>query len=217
MRRTRTRGATRRAAGPLACALAFALLGSGCAGTTPAGVPSAAGQEQAQSATRQAPGDSSEEKVARLLEVAEGEMGNTDGTRYEDALLEAGGELCYQRGYWCATYVWWSFREAGLAEYLCDGEMTVYPQRQAAYFEWEGRFHELPDDEWQPAPGDIAFFYYSDGFPGGEVVSHSEIVTSYDPEAGTFETLTGNPEVTRHEHSVYADDVRGFGDVDWEV
>ena len=194
----------------LACALALVLSVSGCTGETPSVEGGA--QSTSEPASDELEG---EEKAARLIEVAEGELGNTDGARYEDALLEAGGELCYQRGYWCATYVWRSFREAGLAEYLCDGEMTVYPQRQAAYFEWVGAYHESPDEAWQPAPGDIAFFYYSDGFPGGEVVSHSEIVTSYDPETGTFETLTGNPEVTRHEHSIYADDVRGFGDIDW--
>ena len=194
----------------LASALALVLSVSGCTRETPSV------EGGAQSASEPASDElAGGERAARLIEVAEGELGNTDGARYEDALLEAGGELCYQRGYWCATYVWWSFREAGLAEYLCDGEMTVYPQRQAAYFEWVGAYHESPDEAWQPAPGDIAFFYYSDGFPGGEVVSHSEIVTSYDPETGTFETLTGNPEVTRHEHSIYADDVRGFGDIDW--
>ena len=194
----------------LACALALVLSVSGCTGETPSVEGGA--QSTSEPASDELAG---EERAARLIEVAEGELGNTDGARHEDALLEAGGELCYQRGYWCATYVWWSFREAGLAEYLCDGEMTVYPQRQAAYFEWVGAYHESPDEAWQPAPGDIAFFYYSDGFPGGEVVSHSEIVTSYDPETGTLETLTGNPEVTRHEHSIYADDVRGFGDIDW--
>lgn len=204
----------RRVTGLFACVLAIVMFLSGCAGTTPAAEVSGQTAPVAQEASDDA---TEEEKVARLLEVAEGEMGNTDGTRYEDALLEEGGELCYQRGYWCATYIWWSFREAGLSEYLCDGEMTVYPQRQAAYFEWTGDYHELPDDEWQPAAGDIAFFYYSDGFPGGEVVSHSEIVTSYDAETGIFETMSGNPEVMRHEHSIYGEDVRGFGDVDWNA
>ena len=146
----------------LACALALVLSVSGCTGDTPSVEGGA--QSTSEPASDELAG---EERAARLIEVAEGELGNTDGARYEDALLEAGGELCYQRGYWCATYVWWSFREAGLAEYLCDGEMTVYPQRQAAYFEWVGAYHESPDEAWQPAPGDIAFFYYSDGFPGG--------------------------------------------------
>lgn len=208
------RGSAQRIAGLLACVLAIAISLSVCMEA----VPSTEDLGQTQSVEQGASDNATEEeKVARLIEIAEGEMGNTDGARYEDALLDAGGELCYQQGYWCATYIWWSFREAGLSEYLCDGEMTVYPQRQAAYFEWTGDYHELPDEEWQPAPGDIAFFYYSDGFPGGEVVSHSEIVTSYDPETGIFETMSGNPEVMRHEHSIYAEDVRGFGDVDWDA
>lgn len=69
-------------------------------------------------------------RIEAVIAAAEGELGNNDGTRYEDALLTAGGELCYERGYWCGTYLWWAFREAGLSAYLCDGTMTVYPQRR---------------------------------------------------------------------------------------
>lgn len=159
---------------------------------------------------------SSEGRISALLTVMENEIGNTDGSKYENALLDVGGELCYERGYWCATYIWWAFREAGLSPYFCDGQMIVYPQRQAAYFESQGLYHETADENWHPERGDIAFMFYNDGFPGGEIISHSEFVISYDAETRTVETISANPVVEYHTHPLNGEDMRGFGDVLYE-
>lgn len=78
--------------------------------------------------------------------------------------------------------------------------MIVYPQRQAAYFESQGLYHETVDENWHPERGDIAFMFYNDGFPGGEIISHSELVISYDEEARTVETISANPVVEYHTH-----------------
>ncbi len=157
------------------------------------------------------------ERIEQVVAVMEGELGNTDGTVYEDALLDAGGELCYERGYWCATFIWWSCREAGLSGYFCDGSMTVYPQQQAEFYEEAGRFYESADESWQPEAGDLAFYFYNEGFPGGERISHSEFVISYDDDSRTVYTISANPVVEYHEHGVDDSDVRGFADIDWDA
>lgn len=156
------------------------------------------------------------ERIDQVIAVAEQELGNQDGTVYEDALLDAGGELCYERGYWCATFIWWSFREAGMSDWFCDGQMIVYPQQQAEFYESKGRYHAGVGGDWQPERGDLMFFFYNDGFPGGERISHSEIVLSYDPETATVQTLSANPVVEYHQHSAYDPDARGFAEVDYE-
>ena len=158
---------------------------------------------------------SPEELIEQVIVVAEQELGNEDGTKYEDALLDAGGELCYQRGYWCATFIWWVFREAGMSEYFCGGQMIVYPQQQAEYYESEGRYYETVNDDWQPECGDLIFFMYN-AFPGGERISHSEIVLSYDEETRIVKTISANPVVAYHEHSIYDTAVIGFADLPYE-
>ena len=202
-----------------ALCLATMLLCTACSSDSPEdGAAQADGRNSAPAAVQaQDAGElSPDERIEQVIAVAEQELGNEDGTVYEDALLDAGGELCYQRGYWCATFIWWSFREAGLSEYFCDGQMVVYPQRQAEFYEAQGRYHTSVDHGWQPERGDLMFFLYNDGFPGGERISHSEIVLDYDAQTGIVETISANPVVEYHEHSAYDADTRGFADVSYE-
>lgn len=163
-----------------------------------------------------APEDAVDERAAAVLEAARAEIGSTDGEKYEDALLAAGGELCYQRGYWCATWVWWAFDQAGQAESFCGGLPLSYPQEQADWHAEAGSFHVMPNGEWTLDAGDLMFFLYDDGFPGGERVSHSEIVESYDEERGIVRCISANPVVERHAHSLDDPDLVGFGDVEWK-
>lgn len=160
--------------------------------------------------------DPADERAAAVLDVARADVGSTDGEKYEDALLAAGGELCYQRGYWCATWVWWAFDQAGQSESFCGGLPLSYPQEQADWHARAGSFHAMPNAEWTLDAGDLAFFLYDDGFPGGERVSHSEIVESYDEERGIVRCISANPVVERHAHSLDDPDLIGFGDIEWK-
>lgn len=157
-----------------------------------------------------------DERINQVLSIAEKELGNEDGTRYEDDLLSSGGQLCYERGYWCTTFIWWAFKQAHMSDYFCDGTMTVYPQQQARFFQDQGTYHPFVTDDWQPERGDEAFMFYEDGFPGGELISHGELIESYDPEREEIHTISANPKVEHHTHSIHDEAMRGYGDLSYE-
>lgn len=164
------------------------------------------------------------EALSAVCAIMVGELGVTDGSAYEDALVAAGGELCGgERGLWCVTFLWWAFHEAGFGELFCGGEPIGWPERQHAWWREHGQLIEVLDEKNPPRPGDI---YYQllepeNRFEGCGDVSHGEFVVGYDPETTRVTCISANPVVEYHEH-VLADDVasdmfRGYARPAWDT
>ena len=69
------------------------------------------------------------EKKARSV------LGTDSGTPFEDALLAAGGRLCWgTRGAWCATYIWWAFNQSGAGIFLANGTPLSEPEQYYNYY-----------------------------------------------------------------------------------
>lgn len=147
--------------------------------------------------------DATSEHVEAVIGVMRGELGNTDGTAYEDALLEAGGELCGgERGLWCVTFLWWAFREAGCAAAFLDGEAEGWPERQWDWFDAHGQTFDADDEA--PVAGDLYYQLLEPKyrFEGCGDVSHGEFVIGWDVDARTVTCISANPIVELHEHNV---------------
>ena len=94
----------------------------------------------------------------RVVSVASTQLWNTDGRVYEDAVLAAGGRLCYDlRNYWCGAYLWWSFDKAGVGQYYVDGTPLVEPRLIVDWYAAQGQYSA---DMRGVQPGDFVFFDY---------------------------------------------------------
>lgn len=159
----------------------------------------------------------------QVVSVMRREIGNTDGTKYEDALLDAGSELCGgERGLWCVTFLWWAFDKAGYGDLFCGGEPIAWPERQVEWWRENGQMHDEFDETDVPQFGDI---YYQlldpeDRFDGCGDVSHGEFVVNYDVDLRKLTCISANPVVEVHEHVIddelASDHFRGYACPAWD-
>lgn len=95
--------------------------------------------------------------VTKMLELARGELGTVE---------TAPGEVKYNTAYynrkvsgkkyaWCAVFIWWLFRQAGISKLYFDGKKTAYVP---ALYDW-GRKKKLLVDA--PQPGDLVIFDFT--------------------------------------------------------
>lgn len=158
-----------------------------------------------------------DDAIHDITQVMRYEIGENDGTKYEDALIEAGGELCGgERGLWCVTFLWWCFREAGYADIFCDGEPEAWPERQHDWFRDQGLLIEEFSEDNPPQRGDLYYQLLEPKyrFEGCGNVSHGEYVVGYDADTHTVTCISANPVVEFHEHDldedIAADQFRGY-------
>lgn len=166
--------------------------------------------------------DVSPTALTDVTDVMVAELGITDGTRYEDALLDAGGELCgNERGLWCVTFLWWAFHEAGCGELFCGGEPIGWPERQHTWWREHGQLVEMLDEANPSQAGDLYYQLLEPErrFEGCGDVSHGEFVVGYDPETTRVTCISANPVVEYHEHvlkdEIAHDHFRGYARPAW--
>lgn len=115
----------------------------------------------------------------RIVAVARSQLGTVESPPNSN-------EQKYGRAYgmprvaWCAQFVWWTFREAGLAHLI---PKTAYTPTFAQWFKQRGQWGT------QPRPGAVVFF----DFPGDGVnrISHVGIVEAVNRD-GTVTCIEGN-------------------------
>ena len=88
---------------------------------------------------------------------------------------------------WCAVFVWWVFRAAGMSEQYYDGYRTASCPILAEWFKKNGRLVR-----YGYRPGDIVFFDFGVGGTGFDHVGIIEEVNSN----GTYTVIEGNTSLT---------------------
>lgn len=121
----------------------------------------------------------------RLLELARREIGTCEApagsncVKYNTAYY---GRTVQGEGYpWCCVFLWWLFREAGVAEQFYGGGKTASCGVLARYAKSRGQYVE---GDFQP--GDLAFFCFS-----GKVIQHIGLVETVNAD-GSLVTIEGN-------------------------
>ena len=120
--------------------------------------------------------------VTELLELARRELGTAETApgqvKYNTAYY---GRAVSGRQYaWCAVFIWWLFRQAGISQLYFDGLKTAYVP---ALLHWARGKGLLVDDL---QPGDLVIF----DFNGRGKAQHVGICESADRE--TVTTIDGN-------------------------
>ena len=131
-----------------------------------------------------------------------------NGTTYENALINAGGTLCNgRRGWWCANFIWWAFRQNGALDLWGTGNhLQVDPEYLANEYRSMGRFTNGTGGLQR---GDILFFYWVP-WRGGQWISHAAYVSSVT--ASTVTVLEGNMGYSSvyHTYSRWDSHIRGY-------
>lgn len=112
----------------------------------------------------------------------------SNGRKYENALLNAGGSLTNgSRGLWCVNYLWWGFHRIGMNNEVWGSTgLQVDPDYLREEAKSLGRLHTSLDGIQR---GDILFTYFSSWRPD-ITASHGAIVTNV---SGRYVTvLEGN-------------------------
>ena len=128
-------------------------------------------------------GDNSLPQAQRVLRIARGEIGVTEnpkGTNRVKYNKEYYGRNVSGSGYpWCAVFVWWCFKHAGLSSLI---PKTASCAVLMNYFQRAGRFHTS-----DPKAGDVVFYDWdNNGQP-----DHVGIVEGV-LAAGKINTIEGN-------------------------
>ena len=120
--------------------------------------------------------------VTELLDLARKELGTVETgpgqVKYNTAYYGravAGGQYA-----WCAVFIWWLFRQAGISRLYFDGGKTAYVP---SLLHW-ARGRKLLADA--PQPGDLVIFDFS----GKGKAQHIGLCESADRE--TVTTIDGN-------------------------
>lgn len=122
---------------------------------------------------------SSADVFSRVYQLGITQLGNLDGSIYEDALLAAGGQLCQgQRFMWCATYIWWCFDRSGCSEYLADGQVLSEPNDYSDFYKERGVYSYTMDGV---ETGDLLFWTYP-GWEDQTTTGHMALCVGYDDE-----------------------------------
>ena len=120
--------------------------------------------------------------VDKILSIARGELGtveyppNSNKVKYNTEYY--GREVSGFEYSWCAVFVWWVFRKAGLSGLYYGGGKTAYCPTLLSYH----RAQAVTDYQ----PGDVIFFNFS----GGTSAKHVGICESWDGKNIT--TIDGN-------------------------
>ena len=101
------------------------------------------------------------------------------------------GESWYSGAQWCAMFVSWCAKNAGISSSIIQYDQ--YTETQVKPFKNAGRAYtwsQVKAGKYTPIPGDIVYFLSSSGAASGRTVNHVGIVTDY--KGGTLYTIEGN-------------------------
>lgn len=135
-------------------------------------------------------------QAGKVLAVATGEIGvkespaGSNNVKYNTAYY---GQAVHDGLWgtkfpWCAVFVWWCFREAGLSELFYAGGKTASCTTLWSWFKGKGQTVPIG----QAQSGDVVFFNWTRG-PKGTVANHVGIVESRSGD--TLTTIEGNTAV----------------------
>ena len=118
--------------------------------------------------------------IKKILDIARTEIGTTElpGEDVKYNTEYYGGRVKNHELYWCAVFVWWLFRHAGMADLYFGGLETASCTTLYSYHAGQ------KVSEYQP--GDIIFY----NFKGGTKLEHVGICESWDGKHVT--TIEGN-------------------------
>lgn len=115
------------------------------------------------------------------------QVGYRSGWEYETPLLDAGGTLCNGRhGWYCATFVWWCFREAGLSNLWGEGGLQSDPEYLANEYRQMGAYSS---NIYGAQRGDIVFAYIVP-WRNPQSITHAALVVDTSPT--TITVVEGN-------------------------
>ena len=120
----------------------------------------------------------------RILDIAERQLGmveyppNSNNVIYNTEYYER--EVSGSNLDWCAVFIWWVFRKAGLSHLYYDGEKTAYVPALVDWATKKGLTVGTPE------PGDLVCF----DFNNNNRADHIGICVSYDGKRVT--TIDGN-------------------------
>lgn len=148
-----------------------------------------------------------------VLALAAGEVGTTSGRKYVKFYNELTGIGLPLDCSWCACFVTWCMRKAGVPESsVCNYKGCV---TGVDWFKKQGRFKSRQSG-YSPKPGDVIFFEWS---PGNEGTSrddgsdHTGIVEKVS--GGTVHTIEGNGgdyySCCRRTYSLSSSVIEGYG------
>ena len=125
--------------------------------------------------------------VIRQLEDEVATNPHSDGRKYESANQEAGGQIVNgEHGYWCGTFIWWGFEQAGLTDlWGSDGLETDpdYLARQAMNMgQYRGGTVGIQ-------PGDLLLMYFKQGREG---IAFSHVALVIDTDEDGITVIEGN-------------------------
>ncbi|MCL2388398.1 MAG: stalk domain-containing protein [Defluviitaleaceae bacterium] len=131
----------------------------------------------------------------RIVEVARGELGNTQHRRYTEWWGSINGSFDY---HWCGAFVAWVFNQAGAFQNI--GGRSV--RHASVAYTWDylnshGRAHALGSG-YTPRPGDLVFFNWNTGGSGASRVvagqnrqfNHISIIVEVTPTQ--IHSISGN-------------------------
>ncbi len=103
---------------------------------------------------------------------------------------------------WCASFVSWCLRQAGVSESVAPTEVSC--SRMTNWFEENKAYHPR-SDEYTPLPGDIVMFHY-----GNNIANHVGFVIGVENE--TVYTIEGNSgdAVGVHRYPLYDGSILGY-------
>lgn len=133
--------------------------------------------------------------AARLIEVAQKEVGVSGRpNKYTYEYGSIGGTYSY---HWCATFVWWCTKQAGIYPNIIS-QKTAGVGVYQDYFSQKGQYKVPPQHggNYTPKMGDLIIFDW-DGYAGGG--DHIGIVKSVS--GGMVYTIEGNSSDAVHERS----------------
>lgn len=123
--------------------------------------------------------------ASRILNIAKKEVGVKESpagsnlVKYNTAYY---GRAVQGSNYaWCAVFLWWVFKQAGLSNLYYGGKKTAYCPALLDYYKQQGRI--IKSDF---KPGDIVFFNFS----GGKTPKHVGIIQKVNGNKLT--TIEGN-------------------------
>jgi|GEM_PF-428060 Cell wall-associated hydrolases (invasion-associated proteins) len=118
--------------------------------------------------------------IKKILDIARGEIGTTElpGENVKYNTEYYGGRVNNPNLHWCAVFVWWLFRHAGMADLYFGGLETASCTTLYNYHAGQ----KVTDYQ----PGDIIFY----NFAGGKTLKHVGICESYNEK--TITTIEGN-------------------------
>lgn len=145
--------------------------------------------------------------AGRVLEIARAQVGAQSGAPYVSYYNQVTGAGLPLNAYWCACFVTYCMRQAGVPESSVQSYAGCITGR--SWFENQGRFRTRQSG-YVPSPGDVIFYDWNP--EGGDGDDHTGIVESAsENEVHTIEGNTGNGVCARRSYPLGSYCITGYG------